>query len=461
MKKIVLLVIALSNFAQAQLNNRRLVVPEFGSNTGNNKIKTYVPTTGGSMVEDPTFTINLSSLGALSTSASPNCVAMYGSDLYVSLTWANQRVYKFPNYGQAPASAIANVSQLTNLSSEYVGIAFDVNGNLYTSEGVGYGDTQLVKYSGAGLATRTVLGNGGLTSYFANITFDGTGNLWASDYKNNRIVCIPNSGLVANATIKSLINATAPMNATGSSLGNTNATLSASAVNYAFTSPEGVAFDSTGALWVANNNDGGSNGNLVNSGYTTLVRISPALQASVIAGTTTTITNALLTSTSGLKIWNVPNSASGRSQLGGMQIDKATDRIYVTEQKSNAGLFFDISGINAITTTHATYKLPIFTTNPGNGGLYLATNTQVLGIEDMAQAENTTEMYPNPCNGEFKIEALLPIKNVIAFDVLGKQVALQTNTENYTILNATPGIYYIKIMDENGKQSTKKLIVNN
>jgi Secretion system C-terminal sorting domain len=463
MKKLLLLsVFALCNLAQAQLNNRRLVVPEFGGNTGNNKVKTYVPAAGNTMVVDPAFTINFSTLGnGLATAASPNCVAMNGSDLYVTLTFANQRVYKFPNYGQAPATAIANVSQVTNLSSEYVGIAFDALGNMYTSEGAGYNDTQLVKYSGVNLATRTVLGNGGITSYFANITFDGTGNMWASDYRNNRIVCIPNSSLTTtNAPMKQLVNPASAWNISGASLSNTNSTLNSSVVNYAFTSPEGVAFDSTGGLWVANNNDGNSNGGLINSGYATLVRISPGLQATILAGTSTLATSSLLNNTNGLKVWNVPNSASGRSQLGGMQIDKVTDRIYVNEQKSLSGLYFDIASINAITPTHATYQLAMTSTNPGNGGIYLASNTQVLDAEKFDMASNDLSVYPNPSNGSFKIDALQKIDNAVAFDILGKQIQVAVNGNDYSIQNANKGMYFLKITFDNGAQTTKKVVVN-
>ncbi len=173
MKKILLLsVFAICNLAQAQLNNRRLVVPEFS----NNKVKTYVQS-GASMVVDPSFTIQLNQLpGALATNASPNCVAMNGSDLFVSMTAANQRIYKFPNYGNDPASSIGNVSQITNQLADYVGIAFDAAGNLYSSEG-SFLNTQIVKYSAPNYTLRTVLGNGGTTSYFANITFDAAGNL--------------------------------------------------------------------------------------------------------------------------------------------------------------------------------------------------------------------------------------------------------------------------------------------
>ena len=80
----------------AQLVNRALIVPKFGTNAGNNTVKTYMPTSATTIAESPTYTINFSTLGnGLATNASPNCVAMFGNDLFVSLTNANQRIYKF------------------------------------------------------------------------------------------------------------------------------------------------------------------------------------------------------------------------------------------------------------------------------------------------------------------------------------------------------------------------------
>jgi Secretion system C-terminal sorting domain len=456
MKKLLLLsVLGLSLATNAQLVNRRLVVPEFG----NNVVKTYVATSATTIAVDAASTITFNSLpGGLSTTASPNCVAMFNSDLYVSLTNANQRIYKFPGYGTNPATAIANVSQITNLSSDYVGIAFDAAGNLYTSEG-SFLNTQIVKYTApvSSSSTRTVLGNGGLTSYFGNITFDASGNLWASDYQNNRVVAIPVASLsTTNAPMKSLVNASAAWNASGASLSNTNSSLNAIAINYAFTSPEGVAFDSTGGLWVANNNDGNS---LVNAA-TTLVRISPALQATILASSSTPAALALLNAANGLKVWNLPNSASGRSQLGGLQIDKALDRIYVNEQKSGSGLWFDISTINAITPTYATYQLSITSTNPGNGGIFLGLTAAALGTDKFDLASNDLSIYPNPSNGEFKINALQKIDSALAFDALGKQVEVVVNNDNYSIDNASKGLYFLKITFENGIQTTKKIVVN-
>ncbi len=458
MKKLLLLsVFSISTFVNAQLNNRRLVVPEFGNNT----VKTYIPASATTIVADPSFTIVFSTLGnGLATTASPNCTAMFGSDLYVSLTAANQRIYKFPNYGTNPATAIANVSQITAMSSDYVGIAFDTAGNLYTSEG-SYLNTQIVKYTApiTMSSTRTVLGNDGIQSYFGNITFDAAGNLWASDYRNNRVVAIPVANLsTTNTAMKSLVNSAA-WNATGANLANSNATLGAIATNYAFTSPEGVAFDSTGGLWVANNNDGGNNGMLINNA-TTLVRISTGLQATILAATSTTASTSLLNNANGLKVWNLPSPGAGRPQLGGLQIDKVTDRIYVNEQKSNSGMFFDISTINAVTNIFTNHQLPIVSTGSGNGGIYLASNTQVLGASSFDDNNVKIGLYPNPSNGNFNITTSEKMEIVSVFDIFGKEISLENSSENdFKLSNPASGVYFVKVAFTNGTQTTKKLII--
>ena len=458
MKQFLLLIIfCISTFAQAQLNNRRLIVPEFGNNT----VKTYVPTSATTMAVDPSFTITFNTLGGgLATTASPNCVAMFGSDLYVSLTNSNQRIYKFPGYGNNPASAILSAVQVTNLSTDYVGIAFDTAGNMYTSEG-SFLNTKIVKYTAPinNASTRTILGNDGIQSYFSNITFDAAGNLWASDYRNNRLVAIPVANLnTTNTAMKSLVNASA-WDASGSSLANTNVTLGAIGTNYAFTSPEGVAFDSSCGLWVANNNDGGNVSGFINTA-TTLVRISPALQAVVLSATSTIATAALLNSTYGLKVWNLPTPAAGRPQLGGLQIDKVTDRMYVNEQKSNSGMYFDIASINGVTNTFANHQLPILSTSLGNGGIYLASNTQILNTNNFENDNINMSIYPNPSNGSFNISTSENIKSATAFDELGKKIVLENSFDNnFRMSNPKSGIYFVKVTFESGTQTTKKLVM--
>ncbi|CAN1557655.1 Por_Secre_tail, Por secretion system C-terminal sorting domain [Flavobacteriaceae bacterium] len=79
--------------------------------------------------------------------------------------------------------------------------------------------------------------------------------------------------------------------------------------------------------------------------------------------------------------------------------------------------------------------------------------------------ENTSieglNLYPNPVtNGKVYITSKNDLeKEILIFDVLGKKV-LQTiiNTKELNISNLSPGVYIIKITEENAT-SSRKLIV--
>jgi sugar lactone lactonase YvrE len=445
--------------ANAQLVNRSLVVPTFGTTTGNNTVKTYFPTSATTIAENPIYIINFSTLpNGLATNASPNCTAMFGNDLFVSLTNANQRIYKFPNYGNDPINAIANVSQITNVSNDYVGLAFDATGNLYVSEG-SWGNTTIFKYTVASnYVTRIDLGNGGVSSYFSNIAFDTTGNLWASDYLNNRIITIKAVDLnTVSAPFRSFYTNSIAWNIGGRN-NNLNGTLQEKVITTAFSQPEGVAFDSTGQLWVANNNDSAANA------APTLVRLSAAQQATILALAPNTSKNAdpnMTNSINGFSVWNLPTNnpvVAGKGQLGGLQIDKTIDRIYVNDENNRAGMWFNIASLNSIADNYNAYKLNITSTNPGNGGIYLATSTQILSTNKNQLATTPILLYPNPSKGVFNVDTLEDIKKITVFDVLGKEIQFKTIAKHQFLIEKA-GMYFLKIELENGITINSKMII--
>jgi Secretion system C-terminal sorting domain len=462
MKKLLLLsFLSISAIANAQLFfNSRLVVPEFG----NGLIKTYSATSSIAIAADPNFTIALNTLpNGLATAGSPNCVAMYGSDLYVAITGANQRIYKFPNYGVNPTSAIANVSQITNISNDYVGIAFDGAGNLYAAEG-NFLDNNLVEYTAASnYTTRVVLGNGGAVSYFANIAFDGAGNLWATDYKNNRLVGILLQDLATPNTIfHSLYNATTAWNASGTQLGNTTTTLNSIPVQAAFAQPEGIDFNSLGDMFIANNNDAGTNGRA------TIVQVSFGLKNIVLGASATYANVSLLNAANGMIVWNIPVSPNGPTQLGGMQIDRNTNRIYVNEQVGGGGLTIQTFNLSAMNNNYALYTLGIVSTNPGNGGLYFATANQISNAGNLENSSPKIALYPNPsASGNFTVESNQTIKKIIVTDVFGKLIRVVGKQKEmqrlpkyeYSINDLKSGVYMVKIVFDNEKMAIQKLMV--
>ena len=70
-------------------------------------------------------------------------------------------------------------------------------------------------------------------------------------------------------------------------------------------------------------------------------------------------------------------------------------------------------------------------------------------------------LYPNPVtNGKVYISSKNDLeKEIIIFDVLGKKV-LQTNisTKELNVSNLSPGVYIIKIIEENATSSRKLII---
>ena len=347
------------------LNDNALIVPEFE----NRMIKAYF-NSGATIVDKVAYSLPFDLYGITSK---PNCVAMNGNDLFIAVVGSPSKIIKLPNYGNnGTGPSITNASSITTTSSDIVGIAFDAQGNLYAAEGI-YLDNKIVRYNAPAYLTtsKIILSNGGATSYFSNLVFDSAGNLWASDYLNNRVISIKQLDLnTTNAQMRSLFtNSTVFSNNGIANNENTNAALKAKILKKAFSKPEGIAFDSNGWLWVANNNDSGTND------APTLVTVSPDYLSSVLLTGNKTITEAQYGT--GYKIWNLPSLGSTPGRLGGMQIDKSNNRIFVSEQVSGFGMVFDISSLNTISNNFTDYKLPITTTNPGNGGLFLANGNQI------------------------------------------------------------------------------------
>lgn len=100
----------------------------------------------------------------------------------------------------------------------------------------------------------------------------------------------------------------------------------------------------------------------------------------------------------------------------------------------------------------------------GNGTIVTSNNPTVitcptsLGIKEQIGILNLI-VFPNPTtNGSFSIQSEIPIQNVTAYDILGKQIRVEKNNESYKI-NASNGIYTIKIIDSEGNFQIKKLLI--
>jgi sugar lactone lactonase YvrE len=355
-----------------------LIVPEYE----NALIKVYIrdPTT---LATVPRYQVDLQGvLTALirGRTARPNACALNGNDLYIANSSRDsQCIFKVPSFLAQPENAAAETFIFTLKGNDYVGMAFDLAGNLYAAEG-DFLNNHVFKYTGTdkafpgspaaaanNYATRADLGNAGTVSYFANLAFDAAGNLWVTDYKNHRLVVFDAVNLGDANTYHVLENLGASIH-----VANTNAALKQNS-DHLFAEPEGLDFDAKGNLWVANNNDGNAGG--VQNVRTSLVQITPALQAAVLATPENeSLTPALGRNNIDFFIYQVPNLADdtgARPQFGGLQIDRSAGRIFVNEEIAGKGRGYDIATIAAIGTATAANDLDIVSTNPGNGGIAL------------------------------------------------------------------------------------------
>jgi uncharacterized repeat protein (TIGR01451 family) len=76
------------------------------------------------------------------------------------------------------------------------------------------------------------------------------------------------------------------------------------------------------------------------------------------------------------------------------------------------------------------------------------------------ETEQNVKIYPNPSAGELNIEALSQIQNVTIYDIQGREVSSQNNSENtmnlkLDVSNLSRGIYIIKIETSRGQMSQK------
>ncbi len=82
-----------------------------------------------------------------------------------------------------------------------------------------------------------------------------------------------------------------------------------------------------------------------------------------------------------------------------------------------------------------------------------------LSNDDFQTKNQNFTMYPNPTsNGTFFVQSEKTIQNVVAYDILGKQMEVEKNNNLYKI-NASAGIYTIKITDSDGNFQSKKLLI--
>jgi sugar lactone lactonase YvrE len=198
--------------------------------------------------------------GGAATNAGINTPVGVTFDTYGNLIFAdfnNSRIRKVDTNGiittvagNGSFSYSGDNSAATNASLNYPqGVAFDAYGNLFIAD---YYNSRIRKVDTNGIIT-TVAGNGGLgysgdggaatnASLFwpQGVALDGFGNLFIADYNNQRIRKVDTNGIITTVAGKS-----------GSGYSGDGG----AATNASLLHPEGVAFDVSGNLFIADSGD--------------------------------------------------------------------------------------------------------------------------------------------------------------------------------------------------------------
>jgi prepilin-type N-terminal cleavage/methylation domain-containing protein len=159
------------------------------------------------------------------------------------------------SYTQEPSFGTYGYTGGGTLGVPY-GIAIDASGNIwlanrYWVEEFNNSGSYISQIGGSGYA------NGKLISPWG-VTFDATGNIWVTDGYNNRVQQFTSGGVWLQTIPSSGCGNVSPAGCT------------ASATNGQFNSPTGIAIDSTGNIWVADNSNNrieefSSSGTYINS----------------------------------------------------------------------------------------------------------------------------------------------------------------------------------------------------
>jgi len=221
-----------------------------------------------------------------------------------------------------------------------------------------------------------------------------------------------------------------------------------------------MAIKTDGTLWSWGNGGYGTLGN--GSGANVLIptQVGTATWTSISMGFAHVIgkkTDATL--------WSWGLNSDG--QLGDGTTTNKFSPIYLAT--TNVGLIAAGYYHSVVTTTNGTGAIYTFGDNQygqiGNGTTDLtgapvaptAINCPASLANESFDA-NIISLYPNPSNGIFTINSIEKLKQVIAFDVLGKEIEVNSISNNQFSIN-TKGIYFLKIISDNAKITNKKIII--
>ncbi|WP_026776106.1 T9SS type A sorting domain-containing protein [Polaribacter sp. Hel_I_88] len=92
--------------------------------------------------------------------------------------------------------------------------------------------------------------------------------------------------------------------------------------------------------------------------------------------------------------------------------------------------------------------------------IILSQNT-TLSTETIFNKNKDLSIFPNPASGKIKISTEMTIVKILLYTSLGKEITKRIhkiNTNEYDLTGLSSGIYFIKIIDENGSNYKRKII---
>ncbi len=92
----------------------------------------------------------------------------------------------------------------------------------------------------------------------------------------------------------------------------------------------------------------------------------------------------------------------------------------------------------------------------GSGILFWFENLHPLSINENAIID--ISVFPSPTSGILNIQSTIPITHIEVYNQLGQLVLSNSNKNNIDISRVSQGIYFIKILDENGTIGTQKVV---
>jgi hypothetical protein len=94
--------------------------------------------------------------------------------------------------------------------------------------------------------------------------------------------------------------------------------------------------------------------------------------------------------------------------------------------------------------------------NGANSGHVRVFDLNFAGIDDNSQIEFS--IYPIPTSGILNIQSEIPVSQIEIYNLLGQLVKSFEDTNIIDISSVEQGVYFVKVMDENGNVGTQKVV---